>query len=66
MKTNLFQSSVFKFCFIVLTVAGIVAFNKAGITWGEWLKSAIYCIGIYAGKEGVKYGSSAYKDRGNE
>lgn len=56
---KLFESSVFQFCAIVLVVSGIAA-ASGKIEWIEWLKEAVYFVGIYAGKEGVKYSAEAY------
>lgn len=57
---KLLKSSVFQFCFMVLFIAGIAAYNDK-ITWELWLTQAVYFVGIFAGKEGVKYSASAYE-----
>ena len=61
----LFKSSTFQFCLLVLIVAGIAALNDK-ITWAAWLDASIYFVGIYAGKEGVSKGATAYKERNDD
>jgi hypothetical protein len=58
---KLLESSTFKFCAMVLVVAGIAAAYSPDLTWKDWLDQAVYFVGIYAGKEGVRYASDAYK-----
>jgi hypothetical protein len=60
---KLFQSTTFQFCFIVLAVSGVAAGFTDDLTWKDWLKEAVYFVGIYAGKEGIKYGASAYEGK---
>jgi len=60
---KLFESSTFQFCFMVLAVSAVAAGLTEDLTWKDWLKEAVYFVGIYAGKEGVKYGTQAYKDK---
>lgn len=60
---RLFQSTTFGFAVLILTVAGIVAGNDAGLTWRDWLDAAISTLLFYAGKEGIRYGAEAYRDK---
>lgn len=57
---KLLCSTVFQFCAIILIVAGIAAGNTGDLTWKDWLDQAVYFVGIYASKEGVRYGATAY------
>lgn len=59
---KLLKSSTFQFCAMVLVITGIAAFNGK-MTWLEWMDQAVYFVGLYTGKEGIKYGSEAYKQR---
>jgi len=59
---RLLGSTVFQFCAMVLTGSAIAAANGQ-LTWAEWLSEAVVMIGIYASKEGVRYGASAYENR---
>lgn len=61
---KLLTSSTFQFCAIVLFITGIAATN-GHMTWLQWMEQAVYFVGLYTGKEGVKYGSEAYKSRGS-
>ena len=63
---KLFESSVFQFCLIILFASALAAGFTDDLTWKEWLKEAVYFVGIYAGKEGVKYSASAYEGKMNE
>jgi len=58
---KLFQSSTFQFCLIVLFVSGVAAGFTGDLTWKDWLDEAVYFVGIYAGKEGIRYGADAHK-----
>lgn len=60
---KVFESTTFQFCFMVLVVAGLAAGFSGDVTWADWLNNAVYLIGIYAGKEGVRHGATAYKER---
>lgn len=60
---RLLSSTTFQFCFLILFVSGIAAYNTGDLTWKDWLDASIYLIGIYAGKEGVRYGSDAYRNK---
>jgi hypothetical protein len=51
---KLFSSSTFKFSAMVLLV-GILAVIYSDMTWLQWFDQAKYYVGIYAGKEGVRY-----------
>lgn len=57
---RLFGSTTFQFCLIVLAISGVAAGVTDDLTWKDWLKEAVYFVGIYAGKEGVRYGAEAY------
>ena len=59
---KIFESTVFQFCAMVLIISAIAAANGE-LTWTEWLSEAVVMIGIYASKEGIKYGATAYKER---
>ena len=59
---KLFNSTVFQFSFIVLAISGLAAGFSDDLTWKDWLKEAVYFVGIYAGKEGVRYSAAAYED----
>ncbi len=58
---KLFESSVFVFSALVLIVAAIAVITTDDLNWNDWLTQAVYFVGIYAGKESVRYGSSAYQ-----
>ena len=60
---RLFESTTFQFSMIVLCISGLAAGFTEDLTWKDWLKEAVYFVGIYAGKEGVRMGSDAYKGR---
>lgn len=60
---KLLDSSVFVFCgLVLLTSLGFVVWGNLLID--TWLDAAIYLAGIGAGKEGIKYGASAYEQKG--
>lgn len=61
---KLFSSSVFKFSAMVLLV-GLIGVYNGGLSWELWFEQAKFYVGIYAGKEGVRYGSEAYKEHKN-
>lgn len=52
---KLTDSTTFQFSFIILFIAGIAAGFTDDLTWKDWLDTAVYFVGIYAGKEGVRY-----------
>lgn len=58
---KIFESKVFQFCAMVLIISAIAAANGE-LTWKEWLSEAVVMIGIFASKEGVKYGAAAYRE----
>lgn len=60
---KLFESTTFQFCAIVLTTGALAAGFTEDLTWKDWLDAAVYFVGIYAGKEGVRYSSEAYRDK---
>jgi len=57
---KLLESTTFQFCGLVLTVSALAAVN-GDLKWLEWLNEAVILIGIFASKEGVKYGAKAYE-----
>jgi len=57
---RLLSSTVFQFSFLILLV-GALAVIYSDVTWAQWFDQAKYYVGIYATKEGVKYGAEAYK-----
>jgi len=59
---RLSSSTVFQFCALVLAASAIAAFQGT-LEWSQWLSEAVVLVGIYASKEGVKYGAEAYKDK---
>jgi len=59
---NVFKSTTFQFCGMVLTVSALAAAN-GNLTWAAWLDQAVILVGIYASKEGVKYGAEAYGNK---
>ena len=59
---KLLESSVFQFCAMVLIISAVAA-ASGELSWTEWLSEAVVMIGIYASKEGVKYGAAAYKGK---
>jgi len=56
---KLFRSTVFQFCILILITSAVAAANGM-LTWIEWLNEAVVLVGIYASKEGVRYGAAAY------
>lgn len=56
--TYLVQSTTFQFAALVLIVSGLAAANGA-LSWQEWINEAVILVGIYASKEGVRYGATA-------
>lgn len=57
---KLLSSSVFQFSFMILAGSAAAIIFGEGLTWTEWLSEAVIILGIYASKEGVKYGAEAY------
>ncbi len=60
---KLFESSTFQFCLLVLGASAFAAGLTDDLSWKDWFDGAVYFVGIYASKEGVKYGSNAYKEK---
>lgn len=63
-----FKSTTFQFSLMILLVGAFAAQFSTGegrLTWELWWDAAVYFVAIYAGKEGVRYGSEAYKKRGD-
>ena len=58
---KLIESTTFQFGLFILLVAGLAAGFTDDLTWKDWVLEAKYMLGIYATKEGVRYGSEAYK-----
>ena len=59
---KLSDSSVFAFCAVVLGGSAVAAFNGQ-LSWEAWLTEAVVLVGIYASKEGIRYGASAYENK---
>ena len=60
---KLLTSSVFQFSFMILAGSAAAAGFSESLTWKEWLSESVIILGIYASKEGVKYGVSAYEGK---
>jgi len=58
---KLLTSTVFQFSFMILAGSAIAAGFSAELTWKDWLSEAVIVLGIYASKEGIRYGAEAYK-----
>ena len=56
------NSTTAQFGVSILTV-GALAAGFSDYTWTLWMDQAIIIIGIYASKEGVRYGAEAYSNR---
>ena len=61
MKIKLFESSVFQFSILILSTSALAAGFTEDLSWKDWLSEAIIILGIFATKEGVKYGAEAYE-----
>lgn len=64
---NLLKSTVFQFSLFILTVMALVIslVPESGLTWTLWVETGKAFLITYAGKEGIRYGSVAFKERGN-
>ena len=60
---RLFHSTTFWFSVIILIIAAIATHNTSDMTWKDWTDTAVSLVMFYAGKEAVKYGATAYKDK---
>lgn len=56
-----FKSTTFQFCFMVLVASAVAAF-MGQLAWVKWMEEAVVLVGIYASKEGIRYGASAYSE----
>ncbi len=63
---KLFDSTTFKFCLLVLIAGALAAAFSTELSWAVWFEKAVYFVGIYAAKEGVRYGASAYEGASSE
>ena len=65
---NLLKSTTFQFSlFILSTMALAISFvDNSGITWATWVDTAKTFLITYAGKEGLRYGASAYEGANSE
>jgi hypothetical protein len=57
---KLLESTTFQMCVVVLTIGALAAGFTSDVTWLEWLDKALEAVFVYAAKESVKYGASAY------
>ena len=60
------ESTTGQMIIFILCIAGLAAGFTDDITWLHWLDSSIYCLGIYAGKEGVGKVSTAYREKADK
>ena len=58
---TVFKSTTFQFAFMVLVASAVAAF-MGQLEWVKWLDEAVVLVGIYASKEGIKYGATAYTE----
>ena len=56
------ESTTAQFGIAILTV-GVLAVGYSDYTWEAWMIQAIVVLGIYAGKEGVRYSAEAYQNK---
>lgn len=56
-----YESTTAQLGLVILSIAGLASGFTDDLKWNDWLDAAIYVLGIYAGKEGIRYGSEAYK-----
>jgi len=61
MKAKLFDSTTFKFCFLVMIAGAFVAGFSDELSWLVWFEKSVYFVGIYASKEGARYVSEGMK-----
>ena len=48
---------------MILAGSAAAAAFSDGLTWSQWLSEAVIILGIYASKEGVRYGAEAYGNK---
>lgn len=60
MSNQLLDSTTFKFCLLVMIAGAIVAGFSDELSWLVWFEKSVYFVGIYATKEGVRYGAEAH------
>lgn len=58
------ESTTAQFGIMILAIAALAVGFTDDIKWGDWIDLAKFVLGFYAGKEGVRYGSDAYKNAG--
>jgi len=63
---KLLESTTFQMCVFVLLVGALAAGFTKDVTWLQWLDKALEAVFVYAAKESIKYGASAYEGKGNE
>jgi len=63
---RLVESTVFQLGVLMLAICGLAIYNGAeGLTMKDWMDYAQTFLYTYAGKESMKYGATAYKDKVN-
>lgn len=60
---KLLQSTTFWFSVVILFVAGLAAWFDSEYSWAEWVDAGISLVMFYAGKESIRYGAEAYKEK---
>jgi len=63
---KLINSTTFQMCIIVLFIGAMAAGFTKDVTWLQWFEKALEAVFIYAAKESVKYGASAYSGKKDE
>ena len=63
---KLIKSTVFQMCVIVLIIGALAAGFTEDVTWLEWLDKALEAVFVYAAKESIRYGASAYEGKRDE
>lgn len=57
------ESTTAQFGIMILSISALAAGFTDDLTWKDWLSEAIIVLGIYASKEGIRYGAEAYKSQ---
>jgi len=61
---RLIKSTVFQLGVLILAICGLAIYNDAeALTMKDWMEYAQTFLYTYATKEGVIYGSKAYKEK---
>lgn len=63
---KLIQSTTFQMCVVILAVGALAAGFTSDVTWLQWLDKALDAVFVYAAKESIRYGASAYETKKNE